>query len=163
MWVGLDLVLLVRRATSSGVFRGGCGLRKILGSLSADGWGCVPTLLVVWLEASQHWSLQTVWWGRVLVSRWWPPGELTPMSISQFLCQQCLYPHSEPQPHPTFSGIPSRPAGRPGPGSYEVTAFFLGPSAHETLCAPSKSGVSVSPSPVEVLQSNPASLQSLIL
>ena len=39
----------------------------------------------------------------------------------------------------------------------------LGPDAHTTLCVPSKSGVSVSPSPVEVLQSNPASLQSLIL
>ena len=38
-----------------------------------------------------------------------------------------------------------------------------GPDAHTTLCVPSKSGVSVSPSPVEVLQSNPASLQSLIL
>ena len=39
----------------------------------------------------------------------------------------------------------------------------LGPEAHITLCVPSKSGVCVSPSPVEVLQSNPASLQSLIL
>ena len=39
----------------------------------------------------------------------------------------------------------------------------LGPDAHTALCVPSKSGVSVSPSPVEVLQSNPASLQSLIL
>ena len=39
----------------------------------------------------------------------------------------------------------------------------LGPSAHTTLCVPSKNGVSVSPSPVEVLQSNSASLQSLIL
>ena len=37
----------------------------------------------------------------------------------------------------------------------------LGPDVHTTLCVPSKSGVSVSPSPVEVLQSNPASLQSL--
>ena len=37
------------------------------------------------------------------------------------------------------------------------------PDAHTTLCVPSKSGVSVSPSPVEVLQSNPASLQSLFL
>ena len=39
----------------------------------------------------------------------------------------------------------------------------LGPDAHTTLCVPSKSGFSVSPSPVEVLQSNPTSLQSLIL
>ena len=39
----------------------------------------------------------------------------------------------------------------------------LGPDAHTILCVPSSSGVSVSPSPVEVLQSNPSSLQSLIL
>ena len=37
-----------------GVSRGGCGLKKSLGILSADGWGCVPALLVVWPEASQH-------------------------------------------------------------------------------------------------------------
>ena len=34
---------------------------------------------------------------------------------------------------------------------------------HTTLCVPSKSGVSVSPSPVKVLKSNSASLQNLIL
>ena len=34
---------------------------------------------------------------------------------------------------------------------------------HTTLCVPSKSGVSVSPSPAKVLQTNPTSLQSLIL
>ena len=39
----------------------------------------------------------------------------------------------------------------------------LGPDVHTILCVHSKSGVSVSPSPVEVLQSNPASIQSLIL
>ena len=39
----------------------------------------------------------------------------------------------------------------------------LGPDVHTTLCVPSKSGVSVSPSLVEVLQSNPTSLLSLIL
>ena len=33
---------------------------------SADGWGCVPTLLVVWPDVSQHWSLQAVGWGQVL-------------------------------------------------------------------------------------------------
>ena len=34
---------------------------------------------------------------------------------------------------------------------------------HTTLCVPSKTGASVSPSPVKVLKSNPTSLQSLIL
>ena len=37
-----------------GVFRGDCGLRKTLSCLSADRWGCVSALLVVWHEASQH-------------------------------------------------------------------------------------------------------------
>ena len=42
--------------------------------------------------------------------------------------------------------------------------FLLpGPDAHTTLCEPSKSRVSVSPILLEVLQSNPTSLQSLIL
>ena len=42
-------------------------------------------------------------------------------------------------------------------------SFPLGPDAHTTLCVLLKCGVSVSPSPVKVLQSNPARLQSLIL
>lgn len=37
---------------------------------------------------------------------------------------------------------------------------MLGPSVHETLSAPSKSGVSVPPSPVELLYSRPTGLQS---
>ena len=41
--------------------------------------------------------------------------------------------------------------------------FHLGPGMHKSLCAPSKSGVSLSPSPVESLQSNPIGLQSQML
>ena len=44
----LNLVFLVGRSTSGGVFRGVSGLIMILGSLCANGWGCVPVLLVVW-------------------------------------------------------------------------------------------------------------------
>ena len=47
-WVGLDLVFLVGRAMSGCVFWHVCELSMILGSLSANGWGCVPVLLVVW-------------------------------------------------------------------------------------------------------------------
>ena len=46
-WVGLDLVFLVGRATSGGVFCSVRELAMILGSLSVNGWGCVPVLLVV--------------------------------------------------------------------------------------------------------------------
>ena len=45
---------------AGGVFSGVCGLIMILGSLSANGWGCVPVLLVVWLRVSSTvacWSL----------------------------------------------------------------------------------------------------------
>ena len=59
-WLELDLVPQVGRAVANGVFRGGCGLRKTLGGLSADGWSCVTALLVVWPEASQLCSLQDV-------------------------------------------------------------------------------------------------------
>ena len=51
-WVGLDLVFLGGKATSSGVFWGVCELSMILGSLSANGLCCVPVLLVVWHGAS---------------------------------------------------------------------------------------------------------------
>ena len=56
----LDLVFLVSRAASGDVFWGVCELIMILGSLSANGWGCVPVLLVVWHRASSTgacWSL----------------------------------------------------------------------------------------------------------
>ena len=51
-WVGLDLVFLVSRAMSGGVFWGVCELSMILGCLSVNGWDCVPVLLVVWHRAS---------------------------------------------------------------------------------------------------------------
>ena len=51
-WVGLDLAFLVGRAVSDGVFWDVCELRMIFGNLSANGWGCVPVLLVVWRGVS---------------------------------------------------------------------------------------------------------------
>ena len=59
-WMRLDLVFLVGTSTSDGVFWGVCDLIMILGSLSANGWGCVPVLLVVWHRVSSTvacWSL----------------------------------------------------------------------------------------------------------
>ena len=45
--MSLDLVFLVGRSVSGGVFWGLCELSMILGSLSAKGWGCFPVLLAV--------------------------------------------------------------------------------------------------------------------
>ena len=59
-WMKLDLVFLVGRTTSGVVFCGVCELIMILGILSANGWGCVPVLLVVWHMVSSTvacWSL----------------------------------------------------------------------------------------------------------
>ena len=59
-WMRLDLVFLVGRSTSGGVFWGVCVLTVILDSLSANGLGLVPVLLVVWHRVSSTvacWSL----------------------------------------------------------------------------------------------------------
>ena len=48
------------RTTSVGVFGGVCDLFIILGSLSVNGWCCVPVLLAVWHSVSNTvacWSL----------------------------------------------------------------------------------------------------------
>lgn len=74
-----------------------------------------------------------------------------PMSTSWYVCHQGLCPHSEPLLALASPRDPPKPAGRSGPGSYEITAFPLGPGVHESLCVPFKSGVSVSPSSVELL------------
>ena len=59
-WMSLYLVFLVGRTVSGGVFWGVGDVIMILGSLSANGWGCVPVLLVVWHKVSSTvacWSL----------------------------------------------------------------------------------------------------------
>ena len=87
------------------------------------------------------------------------------VSTSQNCCCQCLCPHSEPQPPPppTSAGDSPIVAGRSGPVSCGVTAFSPRVLVCTGLCIPSKSGFSVSLSPLEVLQSNLTSLQSQIL
>ena len=57
-WVSLHLVFLMGRTESCGVFWGVCERIMILGSLSANGWVCVPVLLVVWHSVSST----VAWW-----------------------------------------------------------------------------------------------------
>ena len=61
-WMRLDLVFLVGSSVSIGVFWGVFDLFMILGSLSANAWGCVPVLLVVWHRVS------------ITVACWWLGG-----------------------------------------------------------------------------------------
>ena len=56
-WVELGFVPLMGRAMSGDVFIGQLFIQKTLNSLSADGWSCVPTLLVVWPEVSDRKSV----------------------------------------------------------------------------------------------------------
>ena len=56
--MNLDLVFLMGRAVSGGVFSGVCDLIMILGSLSANWCCCVPVLLVVWHRVSSS----VAWW-----------------------------------------------------------------------------------------------------
>ena len=56
-WVELDLVPLMGRSVSGGVFWSVCEFSMTLGSLSADGWVCVPVLLV-WCEAPHNGACQ---------------------------------------------------------------------------------------------------------
>ena len=87
-----------------------------------------------------------------------------PRSTSQNFCCQCPCPHGEPQAPPHLYRRPSNTSRYVWFSLlWSHYSFPLGPDAHTTLCVPSKSGVSVSPSPVEVLQSNNASLHNLIL
>ena len=44
--------VLVGTNVSGGLFWGVCDLVMTLGSLSANGWGCVPVFLVVWHRVS---------------------------------------------------------------------------------------------------------------
>ena len=135
-------------------------LSKTLIHLSADGWGWVPSLLVLWPEATQHWSLLGLFGGAN--GGLWEgshQGVLPRASAASVLVLTVRHSHPPPPLQKTLQhqqvGVVQSPMGS--------LLNPLGPDAHNTLCVPSKSGVSVSPSPVEVLQSNPASLQSLIL
>ena len=80
-WMRLDLVFLVSRTVSDGVFFSVCELIMILGTLSDNGWGCVPVLLVVWHRVSSTvaWVIK---WSWVLALRWRSLGDLSPFDIT---------------------------------------------------------------------------------
>ena len=71
------LVPLVGRSVSRDMFWAGCELSTILGSLSADKWGCVPVLLVVGLRRSSNGACR-LWGG---TSSWCLNGDLQESSF----------------------------------------------------------------------------------
>ena len=123
------------------------------------GAGFPPCWLSVWPEATQHWNLPGLFGGA--------NGGLWEGSrqgvLPRTFAASVLVLTVRHQPPPASAGDPPTIAGRSGSVSCGVTALTPGSRcAHYFVCA-LQSGVSVSPSPVKVLQSNPASLQSLIL
>lgn len=99
--------------------------------------------------------------GQVL-PKWEPPGAFTPMIILGTSASNVL-PPLPPQATAAscFPRGASKTCRQVCPRFLWSPHFALGPSAHESLCAPSKNGVSVSTSPVEPLCSSPAGLQML--
>ena len=106
-------------------------LWKALGSSSVDGWGCDPTLLDVWSEVFQHWSVQAVGWGQVSMQKWQSLGahtkeySLGPPSSKSLPCQ-CV------TPDPWLLRNCLRLASR-SMGSYGVTALPWVP-VHMEIC-----------------------------
>ena len=77
---------------SGGVFWSVCGLIMILGSLSANGWGCVPVLLVVWHRMSSTGAGLVFEWSWVLALRWRSLGDFRHLILhgdGRSLVDQC--------------------------------------------------------------------------
>ena len=72
----------------------------------------------------------------------------------------CPHPQGEFQLPPACPVDSPRPVDGYEPGSFQVTAFALGLRIWDILCIPSKSGVSISHSPVGLLKVSPTGLQS---
>lgn len=76
MWLELGLVPLMGKATSRSVSGGDYVLKRTLCCLFVDGWGSVLFLLLVWHNASLHWSLWALGWGHSQ----WQKGDLLKFS-----------------------------------------------------------------------------------
>lgn len=105
---------------SLGVSRSRCVPGRTLGSLFADGWGCVPTLFIVQPRASQQW-----WVGpdfsKIAVSRVAHASEYSLGPL--LLCPAPTVSHN----NSAFPGDPPRPASRSDPDSYIVPALLWCP------------------------------------
>ena len=139
---------------------GSCMLRKNLSTFSTNAWGCVFTVLVFWSKVYLHWNLQVVGWGQFL----WENGSLSEGSCQWALPRTTAASVFFPAVGPSCSLLPQETLQFQqvdlAQALLRSLVFSLGPSAFETLCARSRNGVYVSPSPVDFLWSNPADLQS---
>ena len=126
LWVDLDLIPLVGRAMSRGMFIVSCELSTTLGILFALSWGCIPVLLVVCSEGLRTRACILLGGARSWRQNGSLLGELTQVSILWGPRHQCPCPHSELQPNPAplhSSWGPSKTRGGSGPGSFGITAL----------------------------------------
>ena len=115
---------------------GSCSvLSKSLNQLSAGQCGCAPSLLAVWPEVTQSWSLQAPYKGY-----WWPPKGLMPTRTSQDCCCYCPCPHSRPLPiQASAEGLQHSQAGL---APFPVESLILSPGSwctQDFVCAFQKS------------------------
>ena len=110
-------------------------LSKTLIRLTAGGWGWVPSLLVVWPEATQQWSLPGLFGG--VNGKLWEgsrQGALPRTSAASVLV--LTVSHNSPPRPPTSAGDPPTLAGRSGSVSPGVTAPSPGSRCtHYFVCA----------------------------
>ena len=71
------------------------------------------------------------------------------MNTPLYFCHHCLCPQGGAELPLASLRNPPRPAGRPSLGTYQITAFSVGPGTREILCVPFKNEVSISPQPCE--------------
>ena len=128
-----------------------------LGSLFTDGWAVIPPGLLFALGL-----LCADEWGRIF-PKLPPPEKGTLLNIPKSFASSVLSPQQATFT-PVFSGGPPRTAVRSDPDSYGDFALPWDPvSARESLCAPFQNGISVSPSPVELLHTSPTGLRCQML
>ena len=104
----------------------------------------------------------------LLRADWWVGPDFPKVAISrerhmQLNIPECfafiVLPSQQATFTPVFPGCPLRTAVRFDPDSYGDHALPWNPNTCESLCAPFKNGVSVSPSHVELLHTSPTGLQ----
>ena len=125
-------------------------LRGSLGSLFTEGWGCDPTWIVVCPGASQQGWL-------MCGARFSQNGHLQRKAAaehSQELCCQCPSLTTR-HIHPVFPGCPPRTAVRFDPDSHGDFALPWDPVDIIVHVCLLRMGVSVYPSPVELLAHKP--------
>ena len=94
--------------------------------------------------------------------KWLPPEKYMLRKIPESFASNVL-PHNQPLSPPCFPRRSSKNCSQDQPRLLWSLCFALGLSAHENLCASFKDGVSVSPSPMELLHASHTGLQCPIL